>query len=159
MSADLLGQVQRQMVRVCLNLKPALTDNAESFCKRRNLLSKQAQSRQGNWSLRWAKQMLKWHGHSTRDPNLAWTRQLLPFLPPAELELRRTLFNRRPDTRAGSGFTNARWCESLKTAQEHVDQNSQQISPSARASPQQFSKLGNVHPLLHSEMDLFLFSC
>ena len=94
-------------------------EEPRAFFRRRMREARQLQSRVGSWSERWAKQLLKWHSHSQRDPNQAWTRKLLTVRTPGELGERRSLFS-RPQTRAMPGFTNARWAESLTVAESYL---------------------------------------
>ena len=118
--AKAVDRMQRKMLLGCINVERQAGEDTRELWTRRKTIVRNLQQELGKWSNRWAKQVLKWDAHLKRDPNGSWPSQLLNIRDPETLQRRRWVWH-RPRTRRFSGFTSARWCESLSTAQEYID--------------------------------------
>ena len=115
--ARTIVRLQRNMLGKCCKVVPVSGESADNFVRRRRRLASQLQQEIGAWSLRWARQVIRWNEHLQRDPNHSWPSQLLQVRSSAELQQRRWTWG-RPRTRSSPGFLFARWTECLQTAEQ-----------------------------------------
>ena len=113
--AKTIDRLQRKMVGMCCRLVPLEDETVPEFALRRKRFASQLQEEMGAWSVRWARQVVRWYGHIQRDPNWSWPSQLLAVRSADELAERRAIWG-RPRTRTNAGFLCARWVEAVQEA-------------------------------------------
>ena len=117
--AKAVDRMQRKMLLSCINVERQDGEDTQDLWLRRKRIIRTLQEELGKWSDRWAQQVVKWLAHIKRDPNDSWPSQLLMIRDPESLQQRRWVWH-RPRTRRFPGFTSARWCESVATAELHL---------------------------------------
>ena len=116
-----IDRVQRRMVSIVLSCKRAPHEEQNAFYRRRAKAATSAQIEQGRWSERWAGAVVSWAEHVERDTaSMCFVAKLSHIMPPAELNMRRSLNNGRPCTRAASGFIIRRWWDGVSAAKEYL---------------------------------------
>ena len=121
-AATRLDQTQTHMIAILCPVQPRPREEPLEFFRRRSLLTGRIAAAAGRWSKSWAKAVVGWHGHYTRDhagckwaPAIsAWhDREWL-----AERRLRHTGANKttRTNTRATQSRVHVRWLDGLEAA-------------------------------------------
>ena len=111
-----LDLVQRKMVGICLNLRPAAGESIDSFWRRKyRNISIHVNKRR--WSGVWATRVVSWHVQVTRNTGgRCWSAQLASVLTLGDLNSFRLGNHGRPCTRVSPGWSSIRWYESVARA-------------------------------------------
>ena len=114
--ANELDALQKQMLVILVDMRFETGDSVSGFFIRRGRRVAALQRQMGKWSDEWARAVMSWDSHVSRERNSqCWPALTRDLRRPEELAERR-LVRGRPETRRLPGFVRMRWYESVGTA-------------------------------------------
>ena len=120
--ANQLDTLQKQMLKILLGMRYETGESVAGFFIRRGREVAALQRSVGKWSDGWARAVVGWHAHISRERNSgAWPALVKDIRQPSELSERRR-WNGSPATRRLSGFIRLRWYESIDVARSWLAQ-------------------------------------
>ena len=121
--ATKLDQAQTHMIGILCPVHPRPQEAPLDYFRRRSLLNGRVATKAGRWSQAWARAIVGWQGHFTRDhANCKWAPAMSAWHDSEWLEARRGRYRARTRTRATRGKPSVRWQDGFDAAKVALSQ-------------------------------------